>query len=127
MAAPALPDHAALAQLARRRAQGADPTATRLSPERHHSRAASASAPKFVHERDEQRLPTDPRLFVLDGAVQYNKQDDTGRSPPSVDPDFQRPVLPGDHTLQVLFRCEATVTASVLRLPPRRNRATRSR
>ena len=44
-------------------------------------------------------------LFVLDGAVQYNKQDDTGAlaSQPEI-PIFSGSIPPGDHTLQVLIQ-----------------------
>jgi hypothetical protein len=44
-------------------------------------------------------------LFVLDGAVQYNKQDDTGAlaAQRSI-PIFSGSVPPGDHTLQVLIQ-----------------------
>jgi hypothetical protein len=44
-------------------------------------------------------------LFVLDGAVQYNKQDDTGAlSAQKEIPIFKGSITPGDHTLQVLLR-----------------------
>jgi hypothetical protein len=44
-------------------------------------------------------------LFVLDGAVQYNKQDDTGAlSGQKQIPIFKGSIAPGDHTLQVLLR-----------------------
>jgi hypothetical protein len=44
-------------------------------------------------------------LFVLDGAVQYNKQDDTGAlSGQKEIPIFKGSITPGDHTLQVLLR-----------------------
>jgi hypothetical protein len=44
-------------------------------------------------------------LFVLDGAVQYNKADDTGAlaSQPQI-PIFSGSIPPGDHTLQVLVQ-----------------------
>jgi hypothetical protein len=44
-------------------------------------------------------------LFVLDGAVQYNKADDTGAlaSQPEI-PIFSGSIPPGDHTLQVLVQ-----------------------
>jgi hypothetical protein len=43
-------------------------------------------------------------LFVLDGAVQYNKQDDSGRlSEQREIPIFNGSIPPGDHTLQVLI------------------------
>ncbi len=44
-------------------------------------------------------------LFVLDGAVQYNKADDTGAlaSQPEI-PIFSGSIAPGDHTLQVLIQ-----------------------
>jgi hypothetical protein len=44
-------------------------------------------------------------LFVLDGAVQYNKSDDTGAlaSQPEI-PIFSGAIPPGDHTLQVLVQ-----------------------
>jgi hypothetical protein len=43
-------------------------------------------------------------LFVLDGAVQYNKQDDTGAlSDQKEIPIFSGSIPPGDHTLQVLI------------------------
>jgi len=44
-------------------------------------------------------------LFVLDGAVQYNKTDDTGAlaSQPEI-PIFSGSIPPGDHTLQVLVQ-----------------------
>jgi hypothetical protein len=42
-------------------------------------------------------------LFVLDGAVQYNKQDDTGALAAQEEiPIFSGSIPPGDHTLQVL-------------------------
>ena len=44
-------------------------------------------------------------LFVLDGAVQYNKQDDTGALAGQKQiPIFKGSIAPGDHTLQVLLR-----------------------
>jgi hypothetical protein len=44
-------------------------------------------------------------LFVLDGAVQYNKQDDTGALASQKEiPIFKGSITPGDHTLQVLLR-----------------------
>ncbi|HMJ10013.1 MAG TPA: hypothetical protein VK524_01345 [Polyangiaceae bacterium] len=44
-------------------------------------------------------------LFVLDGAVQYNKQDDTGAlSEQKEIPIFSGSIPPGDHTLQVLVQ-----------------------
>lgn len=44
-------------------------------------------------------------LFVLDGAVQYNKQDDTGAlAAQRMIPIFSGSVPPGDHTLQVLIQ-----------------------
>lgn len=44
-------------------------------------------------------------LFVLDGAVQYNKQDDSGAlSSQKQIPIFKGSIAPGDHTLQVLLR-----------------------
>lgn len=44
-------------------------------------------------------------LFVLDGAVQYNKQDDTGALAAQKEiPIFKGSITPGDHTLQVLLR-----------------------
>jgi hypothetical protein len=44
-------------------------------------------------------------LFVLDGAVQYNKQDDTGALAGQKEiPIFKGSIPPGDHTLQVLLR-----------------------
>jgi hypothetical protein len=44
-------------------------------------------------------------LFVLDGAVQYNKQDDSGAlSGQKEIPIFKGSIAPGDHTLQVLLR-----------------------
>ncbi len=43
-------------------------------------------------------------LFVLDGAVQYNRQDDTGALADQKDiPVFTGSVPPGDHTVQVLL------------------------
>src|SRR4029078_2642138 len=47
-------------------------------------------------------------LFVLDGAVQYNKADDTGAlaSQPEI-PIFSGSIPPGDHTLQVLIQLRA--------------------
>ncbi len=46
----------------------------------------------------------DRALFVLDGAVQYNKQDDTGALAAQKEiPIFSGSVPPGDHTLQVLL------------------------
>ena len=44
-------------------------------------------------------------LFVLDGAVQYNKQDNTGAlSSQKEIPIFKGSIPPGDHTLQVLIQ-----------------------
>jgi len=44
-------------------------------------------------------------LFVLDGAVQYNKQDDTGALAGQKEiPIFKGTITPGDHTLQILLR-----------------------
>jgi hypothetical protein len=44
-------------------------------------------------------------LFVLDGAVQYNKQDESGAlSGQKQIPIFKGSIPPGDHTLQVLLR-----------------------
>jgi hypothetical protein len=44
-------------------------------------------------------------LFVLDGAVQYNKQDDTGELASQKEiPIFSGAIPPGDHTLQVLLK-----------------------
>jgi hypothetical protein len=44
-------------------------------------------------------------LFVLDGAVQYNKQDDSGALAGQKQiPIFKGSISPGDHTLQVLLR-----------------------
>ncbi|MBX3127332.1 MAG: hypothetical protein KF718_11490 [Polyangiaceae bacterium] len=44
-------------------------------------------------------------LFVLDGAVQYNKQDDTGAlANQKKIPVYSGSVPPGDHTLQVLLQ-----------------------
>ena len=44
-------------------------------------------------------------LFVLDGAVQYNKSDDTGAlGEQSTIPIFQGSIPPGDHTVQVLLQ-----------------------
>jgi hypothetical protein len=44
-------------------------------------------------------------LFVLDGAVQYNKQDDTGILAAQKDiPIFSGSIPPGDHTLQILVK-----------------------
>ncbi len=44
-------------------------------------------------------------LFVLDGAVQYNKQDDTGALASQTEiPIFSGSIPPGDHTLQVLVQ-----------------------
>ena len=44
-------------------------------------------------------------LFVLDGAVQYNKQDDSGALAAQKEiPIFSGSVPPGDHTLQVLLQ-----------------------
>lgn len=46
-------------------------------------------------------------LFVLDGAVQYNKQDDTGAlAEQKTIPIFSGSIPPGDHTLQVLIRLQ---------------------
>ena len=46
-------------------------------------------------------------LFVLDGAVQYNKADETGAlSEQSTIPIFSGSVPPGDHTLQVLIQLQ---------------------
>jgi hypothetical protein len=44
-------------------------------------------------------------LFVMDGAVQYNKEDDTGAlaAQPEI-PIFSGTIPPGDHTLQVLVQ-----------------------
>ncbi|MEB2311561.1 MAG: hypothetical protein OZ921_03655 [Sorangiineae bacterium] len=44
-------------------------------------------------------------LFVLDGAVQYNKQDDSGALASQREiPIFSGSIPPGDHTLQVLVQ-----------------------
>jgi hypothetical protein len=44
-------------------------------------------------------------LFVLDGAVQYNKSDDTGALAEQHDiPIFSGSIPPGDHTVQVLLQ-----------------------
>lgn len=44
-------------------------------------------------------------LFVLDGAVQYNKSDDTGALADQKDiPIFSGSIPPGDHTVQVLLQ-----------------------
>ena len=44
-------------------------------------------------------------LFVLDGAVQYNKQDDTGALAEQKQiPIFSGSIPPGDHTLQVMLQ-----------------------
>jgi hypothetical protein len=44
-------------------------------------------------------------LFVLDGAVQYNKADDTGALASQTEiPIFTGSIAPGDHTLQVLIQ-----------------------
>lgn len=44
-------------------------------------------------------------LFVLDGAVQYNKADDTGALASQTEiPIFSGSIAPGDHTLQVLIQ-----------------------
>jgi hypothetical protein len=44
-------------------------------------------------------------LFVLDGAVQYNKQDDSGALAEQKEiPIFSGSITPGDHTLQVLIK-----------------------
>jgi hypothetical protein len=44
-------------------------------------------------------------LVVLDGAVQYNKQDDTGQLAAQKEiPIFSGSIPPGDHTLQVLLQ-----------------------
>ena len=46
-------------------------------------------------------------LFVLDGAVQYNKQDDTGAlSAQKEIPIFSGSIPPGDHTLQVAIKLQ---------------------
>ena len=46
-------------------------------------------------------------LFVLDGAVQYNKQDDTGALAEQKSiPIFSGSIPPGDHTLQVLIKLQ---------------------
>jgi hypothetical protein len=46
-------------------------------------------------------------LFVLDGAVQYNKADDTGAlSDQSNIPIFAGSIPPGDHTVQVLLQLQ---------------------
>lgn len=46
-------------------------------------------------------------LFVLDGAVQYNKQDETGAlAAQRTIPIFSGSIPPGDHTLQVLLRLQ---------------------
>jgi hypothetical protein len=46
-------------------------------------------------------------LFVLDGAVQYNKSDDTGAlAEQTVIPIFSGSIPPGDHTLQVLLNLQ---------------------
>ncbi len=44
-------------------------------------------------------------LFVLDGAVQYNKQDETGALAGQKEiPIFKGSISPGDHTLQILLK-----------------------
>ncbi|MET0413525.1 MAG: hypothetical protein ABW217_19605 [Polyangiaceae bacterium] len=44
-------------------------------------------------------------LFVLDGAVQYNKQDESGALAEQEEiPIFKGSITPGDHTLQVLVK-----------------------
>jgi hypothetical protein len=46
-------------------------------------------------------------LFVLDGAVQYNKQDDSGALAAQKEiPIFSGSIPPGDHTLQVLVQLQ---------------------
>jgi len=46
-------------------------------------------------------------LFVLDGAVQYNKQDDTGALAAQKEiPIFSGSIPPGDHTLQVAIKLQ---------------------
>jgi len=46
-------------------------------------------------------------LFVLDGAVQYNKSDDTGAlAEQTTIPIFSGSIPPGDHTLQVLLNLQ---------------------
>lgn len=46
-------------------------------------------------------------LFVLDGAVQYNKADDTGALSEQANiPIFSGSIPPGDHTLQVLLQLQ---------------------
>jgi hypothetical protein len=46
-------------------------------------------------------------LFVLDGAVQYNKQDETGGlSEQKSIPIFNGSIPPGDHTLQILVKLQ---------------------
>ncbi len=46
-------------------------------------------------------------LFVLDGAVQYNKQDDSGALAAQKEiPIFSGSIPPGDHTLQVLIQLQ---------------------
>lgn len=46
-------------------------------------------------------------LFVLDGAVQYNKQDDTGGLAEQKEiPIFKGSIPPGDHTLQILLKLQ---------------------
>ncbi len=46
-------------------------------------------------------------LFVLDGAVQYNKEDETGAlAAQKTIPIFSGSVPPGDHTLQVLLKLQ---------------------
>lgn len=46
-------------------------------------------------------------LFVLDGAIQYNKADDTGALADQHDiPIFNGSIPPGDHTMQVLLQLQ---------------------
>jgi hypothetical protein len=46
-------------------------------------------------------------LFILDGAVQYNKQDDSGTLAAQKEiPIFSGSIPPGDHTLQVVIKLQ---------------------
>jgi hypothetical protein len=48
-------------------------------------------------------------LFVLDGAVQYNKSDDTGALAEQKEiPIFSGSIPPGDHTVQILLQFQGS-------------------
>lgn len=68
--------------------------------------AGSRSVIRFKNELSDAFLVT-RALFVLDGAVQYNKQDQAGAlsDQPEI-PIFNGSIPPGDHTLQVLINLQ---------------------